>query len=132
MAGGASVGSCSGCSGGSKVRYVGNNGGTLQFNGVSASTAGSAQLTIAYANGGTTSRTAQLSINDGSASTFTFVPTGDWSTVGTLDVTVNLQAGNNTLKFFNTTNMAPDFDRIISDDIQRRHAHYYQHGHSDH
>src|SRR5690349_17310169 len=64
LAGGARVGTCSGCSGGHKVRFVGN-GGTLQFNGVTASAAGSATVTITYLTG--TARSASLSVNGGSA-----------------------------------------------------------------
>ena len=43
LAGGAKVASCSACSGGQKVGFVGN-GGTLTFNGVTASVTGSYQV----------------------------------------------------------------------------------------
>jgi hypothetical protein len=111
IAGGARVANCSACSGGKKVGFVGNNSGTLQFNGVSASAAGSAQVTIAYTNGGAT-RTAQLSVNGGSSSTLSFGNTGSFNTPGTLTTTVNLRAGSNTLKFGNSNGWAPDFDKI--------------------
>jgi hypothetical protein len=41
---------CSTCSGGQKVGFVGN-GGTLTFNGVTAATSGTYQVTIAYCSG---------------------------------------------------------------------------------
>jgi hypothetical protein len=113
IAGGARVANCSGCSGGRKVGFVGNNSGTLQFNGVSASAAGSAQVTIAYTNGGAT-RTAQLTVNGGSTKTLSFANTGSFNTTGTVTTSVTLRAGNNSLKFANTTtgSWAPDFDKI--------------------
>ncbi|WP_199731753.1 DUF4832 domain-containing protein [Cohnella endophytica] len=111
LAGGAAVSACSTCSGGSKVGYVGNNAGTLQFNGVNASTAGTATLTISYLNGDA-SRTAQLSVNGGTAVTVTFPSTGGWTTVGTVQTQVQLNAGNNTIKLSNSSGWAPDFDRI--------------------
>lgn len=111
LAGGAAVSSCPACSGGSKVGYVGNNSGTLQFNGVNAATAGSATVTISYLNGDAT-RSAQLSVNGGSATTVNFPSTGGWTTVGTVQTTVTLAAGNNTIKLSNASGWAPDFDRI--------------------
>ena len=110
LAGGAVTAACSACSGGNKVGYVGNNAGTLQFNGVSAATAGNYTLTIYYLSGAT--RSAQLSVNGGSAVTLNFASLGNWTTVGTLTTTVSLNAGSNTIKFSNATGWAPDFDRI--------------------
>ncbi len=109
LAGGAKVANCGSCSGGKKVGYVGN-GGTLQFNGVTASAAGSVTLTISYASG--TARSAQLSVNGGSAKTLNFASTGSFSTVGTLSTTVTLKSGSNTLKFANSSGWAPDFDKV--------------------
>jgi hypothetical protein len=113
LAGGAKVANCSGCSGGKRVGFVGNNKGTLQFNGVSG-TAGSAKVTIAYTNGGAT-RTGQISVNGAAATRLSFATTGSWNTVGTLDVTVTLKDGANTIKFSNSSGWAPDFDRISVD-----------------
>lgn len=110
LAGGARVTSCTPCSGGKKVGYVGNNAGTLLFNGVMATTAGSVTLTIRYASG--SARKASLSVNNGTAISISFASTGSFTTVGSKTVTVTLKAGKNTLKFFNTTAWAPDFDRI--------------------
>jgi len=110
IAGGARVANCSGCSGGKKVGFVGNNAGTLQFNNVTAAAAGSAKVTITYASGA--ARNASLSVNGGAATTISFASTGSYNTPGNKDVTVTLQAGNNTLKFFNTSGWAPDFDKI--------------------
>jgi hypothetical protein len=110
LAGGALVAACASCSGGQKVGYVGN-GGTLQFNGVSAGTAGSYALTIAYLNGAAT-RSAQLRVNGGSPVTLNFPGTGSWDTVGTINTTISLNAGSNTIQLSNPSGWAPDFDRI--------------------
>jgi Cellulose binding domain/Carbohydrate binding module (family 35)/PQQ-like domain len=112
LAGGAVVAACSGCSGGSKVGYVGD-GGTLQFNGVQATSAGTYTLTIYYIDGDT-GRTAQMSVNGGAATTLTFHGTNDsnWNVVQSLTVPVQLNAGSNTIKFSNASAPAPDFDRI--------------------
>lgn len=112
LAGGAVSATCSTCSGGSKVGYVGNNAGTLQFNGINASTAGTYTLTIAYLNGDTAARSAQVSMNGGTATNVSFPVTGSWSTVGTVQTSVQLSAGNNTIKLSNPSGWAPDFDRI--------------------
>ncbi|MBB6734676.1 DUF4832 domain-containing protein [Cohnella zeiphila] len=111
LAGGAATASCSACSGGSKVGYVGNNSGTLQFNGVNAPASGTYTLTISYLNGDA-ARSAQLSVNGGAATSLSFPSTGGWSTVGTVQTSVQLSAGNNTLKLSNASGWAPDFDRI--------------------
>ncbi|HTK06751.1 MAG TPA: DUF4832 domain-containing protein [Ktedonobacteraceae bacterium] len=116
LAGGAVVASCSGCSGGEIVGYVGNNAGTLTFNGVSASSTGSHTLTMYYTNGQGSNRTAALSVNGASPITLSFPPTSDWNTVGSITTTVTLNAGSsNILKFSNPTagSWAPDFDRIV-------------------
>jgi chitinase len=111
LAGGARLASCTGCSGAQKIGFVGNNSGTLQWNGVSAPSAGSATVVIDYVNGGAT-RTAQLSVNGGAATSLSFATTASWQTPGSLTTTVSLNAGNNTLKFSNPSGWAPDFDRL--------------------
>jgi len=110
LAGRARVMSCTPCSGGKKVGYVGDNAGTLLFNGVMATADGSATLTIRYASGSV--RKASLSVNNGTAVPLSFASTGSFNTVGSKTVTVTLKAGKNTLKFFNTSAWAPDFDQI--------------------
>jgi hypothetical protein len=102
------------CSAGQKVGYVGNDAGTLQFNGVAAAAgAGSYRLTIYYVNGDPVVRTAYLSVNGAPGKSLSFPSTGGWSTVGSLQTNVNLSAGNsNTLRFYNPNSWAPDFDRI--------------------
>ncbi len=112
LVGGAKVGACSACSGGEKVRFVGN-GGTLQFDGVNVASAGSYSLTVDYVDGDA-GRTGDMSINGSTAISLTFHGTNDanWNFVQSLTVTVTLKAGTNTVLFSNPSAFAPDFDRI--------------------
>ncbi|MCK9860036.1 DUF4832 domain-containing protein [Paenibacillus sp. ATY16] len=108
--GAAVISACSTCSGGSKVGYVGNNDGTLQFNGVSASAAGTYTMTVSYLSG--EARSAQIRVNGGSPVTLSMPSTGSWTAIGTVQTQIQLNAGNNTIHFSNPTGWAPDFDRI--------------------
>ena len=114
LAGGAGIQSCPTCSGGADVGYVGNNSGTLQFNGVTVNTTHNYVVTIWYTNGGAV-RYALLSVNGSPGTPLSFPSTGSFQTVGSIQTTVTLNAGNNnTLTFYNPIagNWAPDFDRI--------------------
>src|SRR5205814_6107226 len=113
LAGGAVVQSCPTCSGGADVGYVGNNSGTLQFNHVSPITPGTQTVTICYLNGDAV-RYALLSVNGSQGTPLTFPSTGSFQTVGSLQTTISLNTGNNTLEFYNPIvgSWAPDFDRI--------------------
>jgi hypothetical protein len=70
-------------------------------------------MTIAYANGDPV-RYALLSVNGGQGTPLTFPSTGSFQTVGSIQVTVVLQTGLNTLEFYNPIvgSWAPDFDAI--------------------
>jgi hypothetical protein len=113
LSGGARIMNCSNCSGGEDVGYLGNNSGTLQFNNVSAPYKGNYLLTIYYANGDATARTAMISINGGAAATYTFATSHGGNLVATLPITVALNSGSsNTIQFYNTSSWAPDIDKI--------------------
>ena len=113
LTGSAIVLNCPTCSGGLKVGYVGNNSGTLQFNGVNAVAPGRYSMTISYANGDPV-RYALLSVNGSPGTPVTFPSTGSFQTVGSIQTTVVLNTGNNTLEFSNPIvgSWAPDFDQI--------------------
>ena len=70
-------------------------------------------MTIAYVNGDPV-RYALLSVNGGPGTPLTFPSTGSFQTVGSIQVTVVLNTGNNTLEFSNPIvgSWAPDFDQI--------------------
>jgi len=87
-----------GFSGTGFVDYVNAPGGFIEWSSVSADTAGTKTLTIRYANGTTTARPLDISVNGGTATTLNFAPTGSWDTWASATVTVSLNAGNNTIR----------------------------------
>jgi len=109
LTGAAKIASCSACSGGEKVGYVGM-GATLTFNNVNVTTAGTYKVTVQYCSGN--ARSADISANGGSAQTVSFPVTGSFTTPGTVTVSVSLKAGANTITFGNASAYAPDFDKI--------------------
>ena len=111
LAGTAAVSVCTGCSGNAKVGYLGN-GGTLTINGVNGGSGGATTVTVYYATAAT--RSAQVSVNGGTATTVSFPSTGDWNTVGSVPVTLTLAAASsNTIKIANASDWAPDIDRVV-------------------
>ena len=112
LEGSAIVLSCPTCCG-AKVSYVGSNDGTLQFNGVGVVATGNYSVRIWYLNGDAV-RYAYLSVNGGLGMPVSFPSTGSFETLGSIQITVALNTGCNTLKFYNPIvgSWAPDFDRI--------------------
>ena len=113
LAGGAKVVTCSACSGGARVGYLGGTG-TLTMHNITVSAAGNYTVTVAYTNGDTTSLKIMLSVNGGTAVTFTGAPTANWDTPATATITLALAAGSNSILFSNTrtTGDVPDIDKI--------------------
>lgn len=109
IAGAARVGSCAACSGGQKVGYIGNGSANFVTLSVTPSAAGSRTLTISYLLNG--SRSFFVSVNGGSAVEVPLTGTS-FATVFTKTITVTLNSGANSVKFFNNTAYAPDLDRI--------------------
>ncbi len=101
--------SCSTCSGGAKVRFIGNSPNNYATFLVDANAAGSRQLTIGYEVDGT--RHFFVSVN-GAAAVDVTASGVSWSTPATTTITVPLVAGVNTIKFGNDTANAPDLDYI--------------------
>ena len=77
------VSTCSTCSGGAKVGFVGN-GGTLTFNGISVPSAGTYRVTLVYCSGDP--RPAMVSANGGPPQALSFASTGSYNTTGTMTV----------------------------------------------
>lgn len=100
-------------SSGAYVTGVGNGtANTLQFNQISAPSNGLYEVDIYYAS--STARTAQVSVNGGTASTISFPATGgDTNSPGSLAAYLQLNAGQNILVFSNATASAPNFDKIV-------------------
>jgi hypothetical protein len=111
FSGSTAPGACSGCSGGMRVRFIGNGSNNfLIINNINVPTAGNYTLTIYYVVSGT--RSFSISVNGGAAIPFTVSGT-TWNAPGTpVSVTISLNAGNNSIRFFNNSAFAPDMDRI--------------------
>jgi len=112
IGGSATVYNCSVCSGGKKVGYLGGGSGTLQFNNVTEASAGIYTLTIYYLDGDA-GRPLYLSFNGGTGVLIDFHGNGNWNSVQSMQIPVQLQAGNNTIKFYDPTDWSPDIDRIV-------------------
>jgi hypothetical protein len=117
LSNGAQVLSCSNCSGGARVGALGrrSNGadGTLLFNNVNKNSAGQYTLTLYYSNGSTGNRDLDISINGGPVIVFTRDATGSFTTFETGQISVNLNAGENTIKFDNPQSATLDIDKIV-------------------
>ncbi|MBS2551511.1 alpha-galactosidase [Catenulispora sp. NL8] len=110
IAGAARVATCAACSGGHKVGYIGNGAAnSVTVNGITEAAAGSHTLTIAYLVSG--SRSFSISVNGGPDIVET-VSGSSFATPASASVTVQLNAGTNTIKFHNDTAYAPDLDAI--------------------
>jgi hypothetical protein len=114
LAGGAVVQACATCYGGEKAGYVGE-GGTLTFTNVTVPAAGTYKVTLVYCDGsaGTTGRQADVTVDGGTPQLVSFTPTGSFTTVGALTVSLPLTAGANTIELSNPGGYAPDFNEII-------------------
>ncbi len=112
IAGAARVAACSACSGGQKVGFIGNGSANFVTLNVTPSAAGSRTLTISYLLNG--SRSFFVSVNGGTAVEVPLTGTS-FSAVSTKTITVTLNSGSNSIKFFNNTAYAPDLDKISVD-----------------
>jgi hypothetical protein len=80
---------------------------------VQATAAGSATLLLRYANGGTTSRPADLIVNGTRLQTASLASTGSWTGWTSQSVTVQLRTGSNTIRWDPTTaNGLPNIDYL--------------------
>jgi len=107
--GAVTTGECSGCSGGQVARFIGNSANNyLVINNINALTSGNHILTIYYVVSGTWSFS--ISVNGGAAIPFTVSGT-TWNAPGApVSVTIPLNAGSNSIKFFNDSAFAPGMD----------------------
>ncbi len=125
LSGEASICSKSICYGEKCVGHIGN-GGTLTFNNVYVETAGIYTMTICYQT--EEQRDFYVSVNNGIAVVVT-CPAATWDKyVQYTTIAINLNSGNNTIKFYNTSAPCPELDRIIinpGDDIVTVSGDYY-------
>jgi hypothetical protein len=107
---------CSSCSNGERVKLGADSGFTL--NNVDAGTSGTHVLSIFYTNGDSIARSIYVGVSGNESQGFlgVFPPTGDWTTVSSVSLTISgFRAGtNNTVEFFiDSEHGAPDLDRIV-------------------
>ena len=113
LSGRAAVAACTSCSGGRKVRFIGDNTSNyVVINNVTAASAGSYTLTVYGVVSGT--RSFSVSVNGAAPVTVSCTGTSWEAPVSAPpSVTVSLKAGStNTIKFYNNSAYAPDLDRI--------------------
>jgi YVTN family beta-propeller protein len=114
LSGPARVEPCAGCSGGSMVTHLGSNeNGMIAFNGITASAAQTYTLIVAYLNGSNGTRNLSYSVNGGAIIPVSYPGSGSWDGIpATLSFQVLLQAGNNTVSFYNPFSPGPNLDQI--------------------
>ncbi len=112
LGGAARTGSCTACSGGTKVRFIGTNTGWVTFN-VTVPAAMKIQVTYYYVVA-TTSRTMYIKSNSDTPVMRTPALTPDWNTARPDMVTLDLKAGVNSIEFYNPNSgaNAPDLDKV--------------------
>ena len=100
-----------------KVGYLGE-GGALTFDDVVPPSAGTYNLTIVYGDGsaaaGSPGRPGEVSVNGGTPQSLQFTATGNYTTMGTMTLSVALQAGTNTIEFEDPSAYLPDIDAIVT------------------
>ncbi|MGE6574591.1 CBM35 domain-containing protein [Paenibacillus xylanexedens] len=101
-------------SNGTYVGQIDYNDSYVQF-AVDAPVTGDYHVTIGYANGGTTSSTQQLTVNEQDPATLQYPTTNGWLSEGnndTIQTDVSLKAGRNILKFTKGTTGYAELDYI--------------------
>ncbi len=111
LSGAARLATCSACSGGQKVRFIGNGAANwVRLNGVSTTAAGTYDLTVYAAVSGT--RSLFLSVDDGPGLEIPFTGTS-FDVPIPVTVRVALAEGANTLRLYNDAAYGPDLDRVV-------------------
>jgi hypothetical protein len=77
---------------------------------LNVATAGNYVLTLFYLESGRPESHGHLDVNGVAGARSRFASTGKWETMAPLNVTVSLNAGNNTVAIGNNTAKAPSFD----------------------
>jgi alpha-galactosidase len=110
FSGSAIAAACAGCSGGQKVRFIGNNTtSSVTVNNVNVPAAGTYDLQIDYTLDG--ARSFFVSVNGGAGIEVPVTGTS-WAAPTSTTIPVELNAGDNAIRFFNNGANAPDLDRI--------------------
>jgi hypothetical protein len=112
IAGSASVATCSGCSGGSKVGNLGV-ASTVTFTAITVPVAGDYLMAIAYVDG-SSSRQAVVTVNGSPSFEVNFDGSNDndWDHAQSQNVLVHLAAGSNSIQLGHPTGYVSDIDSI--------------------
>ncbi len=79
-----------------------------------ATDSGAFTLSFRYTNGGTVARTLALQVNGVVINpALSFAPTGSWSTWKTVEVTLNLNPGDNTIRLTTLNGLSPNLDSLL-------------------
>lgn len=93
-------------SSGKKVGNINLTTSSVTFNNIKVPTSGSYTVNVRYTNGTTGNSTHNVSVNGGTSFSLTYPKTVDWNRYLWASFTVNLNAGNNTIKFTKGTSYA--------------------------
>nr|2WZ8_A Chain A, CELLULOSOME PROTEIN DOCKERIN TYPE I [Acetivibrio thermocellus] len=124
-------------SGGQYVGWIGNGSNNyLQFNNVYVPQAGTYRMVVQFANAevfgqhsynnNVVDRYCSISVNGGPEKGHYFFNTRGWNTYRTDIIDVYLNAGNNTIRFYNGTSgsYAPNIDKIAIAALEHHHHHH--------
>lgn len=106
---GAAIQNCGSCSGGKQVGNIGGAAKGYITSVVNIQTAGNYTLELSFSSGDP--RSIFISVNDGVAQEV-ICNSGSWSLVGKESIPVSLNAGNNTIRFFNSNGFGPNIDKF--------------------
>lgn len=111
LGGTAVIASSAFCSGSQKVGYVGNGAAnTLTFNNIHVDKAGTYKLVLFYCSG--ENRKVQLTVNGATDYMLESLYSGDYVHPATAEISIELEAGDNTITLSNASYYAPDIDMI--------------------
>lgn len=115
LSNGARVLSCSGCSGGEDAGYIGGpSNGTALFSNITGASSGIMTVTIMYANGDSTSRYAEVSVNGNPGQVIAFLPTDNGQSPGASVANLELEAGTNSITIAGVDGgWGPDLDLLL-------------------
>ena len=109
---GASIQSCPSCSNSEQVGDIGgfsaDSSSSYFTSNVTVATSGTYTMNLSFSSGDT--RTIFISPN-GSTPVQVALNSGDWGVVGTQSIQLQLNAGTNTIKFYNYNDFAPNIDK---------------------
>ncbi|MFC5404930.1 CBM35 domain-containing protein [Cohnella soli] len=111
LSGTVGIAACSYCSAGNAVNNIGGNTtNSVTFSNVTVPTAGTYQMEVRYLSNNT--KTYYISVNGGTGTAYPLTGT-TWSTTYTTTIPITLNAGTNTIKFYNNTAVTPNLDSIV-------------------